>query len=418
LRRAGQAPKTMDLDAELISALDALLAQQKDVHDQAVKAQVAFESTAKILVLVPSLGGLIIGIVVAFLSGRAVSKAMSRVIDRVKEVAQGDGDLTRRLPVTSQDEIGELSGWFNMFIGRVHEIIVQVSANANRLASSGEEISTASAQQAQGAETQKDQVRQVATAMQEMSSTVLDVSQNSLRAADAAGKAAAMARQGGEIVEGTLTKIRAVSESVGQTAEQVQALGQRSDQIGEIIGVIDEIAGQTNLLALNAAIEAARAGEQGRGFAVVADEVRKLAERTSRATKEIAQMIQGIQAETRSAVQAMQAGTDQVEQGLNTTAQAGAALREIIKMAEQVGEMVTQIATASTEQSSATEEVSSSVEQISRITEESASGAMQSAKACHELSEMALDLQNLVSQFKLEEHKRPVVLSARLARAA
>ena len=158
------------------------------------------------------------------------------------------------------------------------------------------------------------------------------------------------------------------------------------------------------MLALNAAIEAARAGEQGRGFAVVADEVRKLAERTSKATKEIADMIKNIQVETKSAVAAMQEGTKQVEMGVESTTMAGSSLSEIIQMADRVGEMVTHIATAATEQSSATEEVNNNIEQISKITSETAAGAQQSAKAVHELSNLALDLQNLVSQFKLSHN--------------
>src|SRR5262249_21374669 len=146
----------------------------------------------------------------------------------------------------------------------------------------------------------------------------------------------------------------------------------------------DDIADQTNLLALNAAIEAARAGEQGRGFAVVADEVRKLAERTTTATKEIAQMIKNIQDETKTAVAAMEAGTKQVEEGVQSTAKAGDSLREIIHMAEQVGEMITHIATAATQQSSATEEINANVNEIATITREAAQGAQQSAKACED----------------------------------
>jgi len=187
---------------------------------------------------------------------------------------------------------------------------------------------------------------------------------------------------------------------VGASATKMEELGKSSDQIGRIISVIDDIADQTNLLALNAAIEAARAGEQGRGFAVVADEVRKLAERTSNATKEIAQMIKSIQSETKNAVKAMQAGNMQVEQGLVTTAQAGESLGEIIQMAHQVGEMVLHIATAASQQSGATEEVSGNMEQISRISQDAAVGAQQTAKACHDLSGLALDLQSLVGQFK------------------
>src|SRR5581483_3775166 len=198
-----------------------------------------------------------------------------------------------------------------------------------------------------------------------------------------------------------LNRMREIAQSVSGTAKKMEELGRSSDQIGRIIGVIDDIADQTNLLALNAAIEAARAGEQGRGFAVVADEVRKQDERTTTATKEIAQMIKNIQDETKTAVGAMVQGTQQVEEGVKSTAQAGDALQQIIQMAEQVGEMITHIATASTQQSSATEQVNSNMDQIARLVKESAIGAQQSAKACQDLSGLALDLQKMVSNFKL-----------------
>jgi methyl-accepting chemotaxis protein len=238
--------------------------------------------------------------------------------------------------------------------------------------------------------------------MQAMSSSVVQVSENSGRAADASHKAAEIARQGGSIVHDTLSKMRTIAASVRGTAKQVEELGKSSDQIGRIIGVIEDIADQTNLLALNAAIEAARAGEQGRGFAVVADEVRKLAERTTTATKEIAQMIRTVQGETRAAVTAMEAGTRQVEEGVKTTAQAGDSLKEIIQTSEHVGEMITHIATAANQQSSAGEEINQNMEQIAKLVRESADGAQQAAKACQDLSKLALDLQNRVSKFRLE----------------
>src|SRR5215471_8755116 len=235
-----------------------------------------------------------------------------------------------------------------------------------------------------------------------MSSTVMQVSENSNKAAEASRQAAETARHGGSIIDETLAKMRGIAQSVGATARKVEELGKSSDQIGRIIGVIDDIADQTNLLALNAAIEAARAGEQGRGFAVVADEVRKLAERTTTATKEIAQMIKSIQDETRLAVGAMEQGTKQVEEGVSSTAKAGESLQEIIRMSEQVGEMITHIATAATEQSSATEQVNNNMDQIARLVKESAVGAQQAAKACQDLSGLALDLQKMVGEFKLE----------------
>jgi methyl-accepting chemotaxis protein len=331
---------------------------------------------------------------------RSILAPIQPLIHSLKDIAEGD--LTQRIDDQRRDEIGEVGKWFNSSVNQLRQVIAQLASTAQRLASASEEISSSATQQVQGSELQKDQTHQVATAMQEMSTTVIQVADHANRAADAARKAADTARHGGKIVDETLVKMRAIADSQDRTAHQVQELGARSDQIGEIIGVIDEIAGQTNLLALNAAIEAARAGEQGRGFAVVADEVRKLAERTTKATKEIAQMIKNIQAETKNAVVAIESGNAQVEEGLTTTAQAGQALQQIIQMAEQVGEMVIHIATAAQQQSGATGEVTGNMEQISKISHEAAAGAQQTARACHDLSSLALDLQNLVGRFKVE----------------
>jgi methyl-accepting chemotaxis protein len=280
-------------------------------------------------------------------------------------------------------------------------IIQSLAGTADHVAIASEEISSSVEQQAQSAATQKDQTTQVATALQEMNVTGQLVSENCGKASEASRKAAETARNGGVIVDETLAKMRVIAESVRSTAGRVEELGKSSDQIGRIIGVINDIADQTNLLALNAAIEAARAGEQGRGFAVVADEVRKLAERTTNATKEIAQMIQTVQQETKQAVGAMEEGTRQVEEGVTTTNKAGEALREIIQMSEQVGDMIAQIATAATEQSSATDEINHAMEQISSLAKESASGAQQSAQACQDLSGLAFELQKIVSNFNL-----------------
>ena len=334
------------------------------------------------------------------LIARSVAGSVSRMVAVIKEVAANNLAI-EDMEITSQDELGQAASALNSMKNNLRTIMQSIAGTAEHVASASEEISASATQMANGSETQKDQVHQVATAMQEMSATVHEVSENSSKAADSARQTSETARQGGAIVEDTLAHMRSIAGSVRETAQKVQELGSRSDQIGKIVGVIDDIADQTNLLALNAAIEAARAGEQGRGFAVVADEVRKLAERTTKATKEIAEMIQSVQAETRGAVEKMQSGTQQVEKGVEVTAKAGESLKQIIGQAEHVGEMVTHIATAANEQSSTTETVNANMDQINKLVAESAEGAQQSAQACEQLSGLALELQNLVSRFKL-----------------
>ena len=389
-------------------AFEALLKSINRYQDQAAK-KLADEATAvrlrtarlEFTIFALVVGGIVLLVVWGLVLVRSVSKGLNSMVIMVKDLAEGEGDLTKRLEVVSRDELGELAKGFNTFLDKIHGIVSQVAATAEQLASASEELSSSATLQAQGADHQKDQAAQVATAMQEMSSTVQQVSENCTRAAGASRQAAETARGGGTVVEKALTQMRSISESVSGTAKKVGELGQSSDQIGRIAGVIDDIADQTNLLALNAAIEAARAGEQGRGFAVVADEVRKLAERTTTATKEIAGMIATIQDGTKGAVKAMEIGSQQVEEGVTSTARAGESLQEIIRMSEEVGSMITQIATAATQQSGATADVNRTMEQIAQLVKESAVAAQQSAKACQDLSELALTLQNMVGSFKL-----------------
>jgi methyl-accepting chemotaxis protein len=359
-------------------------------------------SGLKLLLIVVSLGAAIFMIAAQYWLVRSnVLKPLGTIIHRLKDVAEGEGDLTKRITLKNKDELAELAGWFNQFMERLEAIIGQLAVSTEQIASASEEISASSMQVAESAEHQKDQTQQVATAMQEMRSTVMQVTENSNHAAVSAGQAGDLARDGGRIVEETITVIRQVAENTRETAAKIEQLGKSGEQIGKIIGVIDDIADQTNLLALNAAIEAARAGDQGRGFAVVADEVRKLAERTTNATKEIAQMINAIQVETGKAVAAMEAGTVRVDAGVKAAQEAGTALRDIITSSENVQSVVTHIATAATEQTAATEHVNMNMEQIAQMVQTAAVSAQESAHACAGLSELALDLQQLVNRFKI-----------------
>jgi methyl-accepting chemotaxis protein len=346
-------------------------------------------------------------LIVLFIVSRQVSRSifvrLDDVIGRMKDVAEGEGDLTKRIEINSNDEVAELGRWFNIFMDKLQGLIIQVANNTHQIASATEAISTSSKQQAHGAEAQSGQTNQVASAMQEMSITVAQISENSNVAANASRRAAEAARQGGKVVEDTLTGMRAIAGSVGESAKKVEELGKRSEEIGQISAVIDGISAQTNLLALNAAIEAARAGENGRGFAVVAGEVRRLAERSSAAAKQISEMIKGIQSGTQEAVSAMHTGTQQVEMGVESTSQAGMALQEIIRTSEEAGDMVMQIATTATEQAATTEEINRNIDAIARTVAESAEAAQQSSVTLDEISSFALDLRQLVGQFKLGE---------------
>ncbi len=333
---------------------------------------------------------------------RGVGEALNKVVERIKDVAKGEGDLTKRLEANAIGELGELAKWFNQFMDKLQGALSQVAGNTQHLASAMEHISSASNEQAKGAANQTDQTEHVAHAMQHMSSAAGQISENSAKAADAANKASDVARMGGKIVDETVLKMREIASSVTATAKKLEGLGQRSNQIGEIIAMIGGIAKQTNLLALNATIEAARAGEKGRGFAVVADEVRKLAKQTSQATQEITTVIHAIQDETKSAVKAMESGTAQVDAGVETTTQAGVLLQQIIQSAEQLVDMVGQIASAATEQSASAEKVNQNIEKISKITSATAQGAQESARACSDVVSLAQSLQEVVGLFKVE----------------
>ena len=236
-----------------------------------------------------------------------------------------------------------------------------------------------------------------------MSAKIVESSQNAAFATESARNAAEVAGEGGYVVQQTIEGMKAISESVKASAATIVELGKRSDEIGEIISVIDDIADQTNLLALNAAIEAARAGEQGRGFAVVADEVRKLAERTTRATAEIASMIKSIQEDTSGAVSSMEEGTIQVESGMAFAVKAGDSLKSIVSVVNVVQDMIEQIATASDEQSTAAEQISNNVSKIASVTKLSAQSAEQMATTAEELNRQTEALNELVGRFKLEE---------------
>jgi methyl-accepting chemotaxis protein len=326
--------------------------------------------------------------------------------DALESVAEGD--LTVKVSMDKNCDLYELGSNLQTSINELRNALLDVTEVTNAVASASNEISSSSEEMAAGAQEQASQTLEVSSAVEQMTKTILETTKNSGFAAQAAKNAGNIAMEGGRVVDETVEGMNRVANVVKKSAETVSALGKSSDQIGEIIQVIDDIADQTNLLALNAAIEAARAGEQGRGFAVVADEVRKLAERTTKATKEIASMIRNIQKDTEEAVVSMKLGTEEVERGKQLADKAGTSLKQIISGSVEVVDMATQLAAASEQQASAAEQISKNIEGIRNVTQESAAGIQQVAHASEDLNKLTINLQELVSKFKINENSKEV----------
>ena len=365
-----------------------------------VDDDVAKATMSVMLFVVP----IVIGAIVLFIFALRMmfGKPVKNLVAKFKEIVESL-DLRERVEVTSNDEVGQLGSSFNELVDKVHDVIAEVTTASTEVAAASTEIAASAEQIATGMGEQSQQITTVSSAVEQMSASVVEVARKSADAANSANESGRIAADGGDVVADTINGMRSINDAVSSSAASVQELGKRGEQIGEVITVINDIADQTNLLALNAAIEAARAGEHGRGFAVVADEVRKLADRTTQATQEIAGSIQAIQDETTTAVDKMNAGTDEVTTGVAKAEQAGEALQQIVASAQDVSSMVQSIAAAAEEQSAASEEVSRNIEQIAAVTRQTSDGTGQAAQAATELSQRAETLQQLVGQFKTSQ---------------
>jgi methyl-accepting chemotaxis protein len=337
-----------------------------------------------------------------------INEMIDALLDPVNEAGQvlevmATGDLRVRMKGHYQGDNENLKKNINLLGDSLSHLIMQVNESVHSSASSASEISATSDSLAASTQEQSAQADEVASAVEQMSRTVTDNAMSANRTSEVANENGAIAKEGASVVEQTVTKMRDIAKVVKDSAGNIQKLGDSSKQIGEIISVIDDIADQTNLLALNAAIEAARAGEQGRGFAVVADEVRKLAERTTEATKQIATMIKGIQKETDAAVVAMNEGTNEVNNGIELADKAGTSLNKILESTQEVIDMINQIAAASEEQSATSEQISKNVVSISKVTAESAQRVEDVSKTANELARATEDLSILMQKFKVDE---------------
>lgn len=315
--------------------------------------------------------------------------------------ALAEGDLRIDVVVKSKDETGQMMEAMKHMVQNLRTLISHTVTVSTSIVSATDHLHTTSTRIAVRMEEAGRQVNTVATASEEMAATSNDIAHNCTVVAESSRLTAASATAGSAVVNETISGMDLIAERVKLTSKTIEALGVRSEQIGDIIRTIEDIADQTNLLALNAAIEAARAGEQGRGFAVVADEVRVLADRTTKATKDISVMIKGIQKDTKEAVFVMGEGVHEVEKDVTCSHKSGQVLEEILQRIKDVGTQINQIATAAEEQTATTNEVTKNIQQITDVVLETAHGAEETVNEAKQLSEQAKSLLTLVSRFRL-----------------
>jgi methyl-accepting chemotaxis protein len=367
--------------------IDALIQLQVDAAKKEFERVEKATKIIRIIAIATIIIGLVLSIALGIIITRSVNCGVRELAVTAKKLA--NGELTARVNWDSTDELGDVGRAFNQMATEFSSLISQVRQSADQVASAAavqagtaEKVSAISGNQSQ-------QAAIAASSIENLNTAVKD------------NDASTMAAEGQKVVNKAVQGIQQVATTVKESAQLMVALGQRSDQIGQIVNVIKDIAEQTNLLALNAAIEAARAGEQGRGFAVVADEVRKLAERTATATSEISKMISAIQSETGNAVSTMEKGSSQVSDGVALANQAGQSLQNINSSVKRVVEMIEQISEATRSQSEMTNEITKRVEHIAEMAQENTSSIDETTHASHDLQNLSGHLQQVVSRFKL-----------------
>jgi len=384
---------------KLEEAMDELQTRkQKNAERLNLEGQALYEKTWIVMIIL-IIGAAVLGVAIGLYISRMITVPLGKVISVADSLAQGD--LTVSIHSTNTDETGQLLNSIETMATNMRQMIATTVEISSGIASASNQLHSTAEQIATGAEEVAAQTNTVATASEEMAATSTDIARNCSMAADASRLTAGAATEGTAVVNQTITGMNTIAERVKDSAATVSALGASSEQIGQIVGTIEDIADQTNLLALNAAIEAARAGEQGRGFAVVADEVRALAERTTKATREIGEMIKAIQNDTKAAVRAMEEGVHEVEKGTESSQRSGQALEEILGRINEVTMQINQIATAAEEQTATTSEVTTNIQQVTEIIHQSARGAEETASAASQLASQAQQLQDLVSKFRV-----------------
>ena len=385
--------KVKQLSTEVVAANEGISTLSETFKEEISSSSFAITAFLLTVIVLSFIGAIMLAI--------TITRPLEKVTEIAKDIAEGEGDLTKRLDESGNDEISELAHWFNTFVARLQVLIGEVQQSSTDCLNAVQELSATNQKSSEGIQHQQMQTEQVATALTELACTVQNVADDAVQVEQAAVKADEHASEGALVVNKTTDIINTLAQEVEQSADVIIQLGEQSDKIGAVLDVIKGIAEQTNLLALNAAIEAARAGEQGRGFAVVADEVRTLAGRTQQATQEIQEMIEHVQTGTEQAVKVMEHGRNRAHESVQQANNARTALQEITTSVAGIKQLVTQIACATEQESTVTGEISQSMEVINGVANENGQFSQQAATNSEQLSSMAYQLQKLVGRFKV-----------------
>ncbi|OOE73706.1 chemotaxis protein [Salinivibrio sp. ML290] len=373
---------------------------EREVATYRLEAETALEEQVWRLTLL-GLGTVIVtGLIVGWFAQR-MGQPVNNMLEKLNDIASGEGDLTQRLSIHGHDEIAQLGHAFNRFVEKLQHTIQRVAQVTTQVTSTASDMAQQTSEVAEKLQIHDNETEQVVTAVTEMSSAAQEVAQNTTQVADASTSATQDAKDAQAQVHDSITAVERLVERMGQSSKEVDQLKEQSDKITSVLSVIGGIAEQTNLLALNAAIEAARAGEQGRGFAVVADEVRTLASRTQTSTHEIREMLDGLHVHVDSAVETIAASDQECQTMAKTSADIGERITSVSAAFSQVNDMTSQIASAASEQTTVTEDIHRNLISIRDIVASLLSSSEASSQVAAELSTLGRDLDDLVGQFKV-----------------